>query len=300
MSKISVIIPVYNAEKTLRRLVKGLSTQIDKDFEAIFINDGSTDNGATREVCLKYHDFIIYLEKENGGCASALNYGIKYAKGEYVSWLSHDDLYYPEKIKYQINLYEKYNLDRKNVVISNSADLIDKDGNKIFHPKYSGKGYYDSFSAYKYLLFRKCFNGCGLLIPKNIFEKNIYFDETKRFVLDWQLWLKFAVNGVSFYIDKKVLVSNRCHSGQITQNQKELHYTETNQTIEEMLDLVRDNEKYLTELYYFSHTSGKFDPEVIYGEIKKRNYRINKARLFFLKTKSTIKKFLKALYHKMR
>lgn len=297
---VSIVIPVYNGTNYIDEAIKSAQNQTYKNIEIVVINDGSTDGGATREACLKYGDSIIYLEKENGGCASALNYGIKHAKGEYISWLSHDDLYYPEKVEYQVNLYEKYNLDKENVSISNGADLIDKDGNKIFHPNRGGKGLCDPLSSYKYLLFKECFNGCGLLIPKKIFEKGIYFDENKKFVLDWQLWLKFAVNGTSFYVDKKILVSNRHHSGQITQKQKELHYTEANCTVSELFEMLKDDEKYLVELYYFAHTSGKFDPKVIYEEIKSRNYKVNNFKLLFLKAKSFIKKELKKIYHKIR
>ncbi|HML43022.1 MAG TPA: glycosyltransferase family A protein, partial [Hyphomicrobium zavarzinii] len=56
----------------------------------VVVNDGSTDDGATERVALSFGERIRYVRKENGGVASALNRGIAEARGDYVSWLSHD------------------------------------------------------------------------------------------------------------------------------------------------------------------------------------------------------------------
>ena len=97
---VSIVIPVYNAEKYIERALKSLINQSYKNIEVIVVNDGSTDN--TEKIVKKYVDKIRYFYKENGGVASALNLGIKNMKGEYFSWLSHDDVYYTNKIERQI------------------------------------------------------------------------------------------------------------------------------------------------------------------------------------------------------
>ena len=219
---VSIVIPVYNGDNYVREAIDSALAQSYENIEIVVVNDGSPDDGKTRNACMEYEREIRYFEKENGGCSSAINYGIGKAEGEYISWLSHDDLYYPDKIEHQIRLYEKHNLDRNNTVISNVGDVIDSEGNKVFHPSYGRKGYLNSVEGFKYLLFEKCFNGCGLLIPKSLFEKGLYFREDMRFVLDWNLWLKFAIAGAEFFVDGKVLVSNRRHSAQVTVKQKEL------------------------------------------------------------------------------
>ena len=92
--KFSVIIPVYNAEETLPRCLDSLLAQSGNNIEIILVDDGSTDSSA--EICKKYaylHPEIKYLEKENGGVASALNYGIQHMTGDYFAWLSHDDVF---------------------------------------------------------------------------------------------------------------------------------------------------------------------------------------------------------------
>ena len=96
---VSIVIPAYNASNYLADSINSALAQTYKNIEIIVVNDGSKDNGATRTVAESFGDKIHYFEKENGGSSSALNYGIKQMKGEWFSWLSHDDLYYPKKIE---------------------------------------------------------------------------------------------------------------------------------------------------------------------------------------------------------
>ena len=93
---VSIVIPVYNGSDYLAEAIDSALAQTYGNIEIIVINDGSSDNGKTREVAGKYGDRIRYFEKENGGVPTALNLGIKEMKGDYFSWLSHDDVYFPE------------------------------------------------------------------------------------------------------------------------------------------------------------------------------------------------------------
>lgn len=89
---ISVIVPVYNAEKTLHRCVDSLLNQEYQDAEIILINDGSTDS--SDELCSMYQaldDRIVYLKKENGGVSSARNAGLDHARGKYITFVDSDD-----------------------------------------------------------------------------------------------------------------------------------------------------------------------------------------------------------------
>jgi glycosyltransferase involved in cell wall biosynthesis len=80
--KISIIIPAYNEEKVIKKTIESIiETQYPRK-EIILVNDGSTDN--TLDVAKQFKDKIIILHKENGGKASALNYGLVYAKGEII------------------------------------------------------------------------------------------------------------------------------------------------------------------------------------------------------------------------
>ncbi len=90
MPKVSIIVPVYNVENYVEKCLKTLVEQTLEDIEIIVVNDGSTDH---------FPNKIVYKEKENGGLSDARNYGMKYAKGEYIAFFDSDD--YVEKDMYE-------------------------------------------------------------------------------------------------------------------------------------------------------------------------------------------------------
>ena len=88
----SVIIPVYNAEGTLRRCLDSLVRQQFSDYELLIINDGSTDGSDA--ICREYastYSCVRYFVKENGGVSSARNLGLEQAEGEYILFVDSDD-----------------------------------------------------------------------------------------------------------------------------------------------------------------------------------------------------------------
>lgn len=92
MMKYSVIIPIYNAEKTLRRCLDSLLPQLNNDIEVLLINDGSSDNSA--KICKEYvakSPCFKYFEQENTGVSAARNLGIDKAIGDYIAFIDSDD-----------------------------------------------------------------------------------------------------------------------------------------------------------------------------------------------------------------
>ena len=90
--KYSIIIPVYNAENTIRRCIDSLLAEHYSDMELILIDDGSTDSSGA--ICAAYaenHECVHYLKKENGGVSTARNAGLDYASGAYVLFVDSDD-----------------------------------------------------------------------------------------------------------------------------------------------------------------------------------------------------------------
>ena len=139
---VTIVIPVYNGANYLNESISSALEQTYKNIEIIVVNDGSTDDGETEKIALSYGDKIKYLSKPNGGVSSALNLCIENMKGEWLSWLSHDDLYYPTKVEEEVNyvgkLLEKnpdLNLDK--VVVRCAAESIDIHGKTILKYNYS-------------------------------------------------------------------------------------------------------------------------------------------------------------------
>ena len=104
LKKLSVIIPVYNAEKTLKKCMESVLKQKDEDLEIVLINDGSTD--ASDKIIQEYKEknpkTISYYKKKNTGVADTRNYGIKKAKGKYILFLDADDIYMIDAVDQEI------------------------------------------------------------------------------------------------------------------------------------------------------------------------------------------------------
>jgi glycosyltransferase involved in cell wall biosynthesis len=95
--KISIIVPTYNRANMIGGCVQAALSQTTKDFELIIVSDGSTDE--TEEIIRSFRDpRIVFLEKENGGQASARNLGLANAKGEYIALCDDDDRFYPNHL----------------------------------------------------------------------------------------------------------------------------------------------------------------------------------------------------------
>ncbi|MGL4876269.1 MAG: glycosyltransferase [Clostridium sp.] len=107
--EISIIVPVYNVEKYLRRCIDSIINQTFKNFELILIDDGSTDN--CLKICNEYaekDDRIIVIHKNNEGCSVARNKGLKIAIGKYIGFVDSDDTIEPTMYEEMFNLIEKY------------------------------------------------------------------------------------------------------------------------------------------------------------------------------------------------
>lgn len=113
MIKVSVIVPIYNAEKYLRKCLDSVVNQSLKEIEIILINDGSTDSSA--EICQEYlcDSRVSYYSKENEGLAAARDDGMQRATGEYIGFVDSDDWLEPD-------MYEKM----YNAAKSNDSDVV--------------------------------------------------------------------------------------------------------------------------------------------------------------------------------
>ena len=126
---VSVVIPVYNGENYLRLAIESVLHQTFQDFEIIVIDDGSKD--CTPDVVQSFSDRVRYVRQENAGVAAAVNHGIRLARGRYFAWLSHDDLWAPEKLSAQLQALQRVD---GPAVCYTDIKLIDGEG-KVFDEK---------------------------------------------------------------------------------------------------------------------------------------------------------------------
>lgn len=92
---VSVIIPTYNRADLVCEAIQSVLDQTYQNFEIIVVDDGSTDD--TKQVLTLYKDKIIYIYQQNQGGSAARNTGLKHSKGEYISFVDSDDLWFLEK-----------------------------------------------------------------------------------------------------------------------------------------------------------------------------------------------------------
>lgn len=116
--KVSVILPVYNVEKYIGKCLDSLINQTLKEVQIICVDDGSTDGSLKIvEEYSKKCDRIVVVKQENGGAGAARNNGMKYATGEYLSFLDSDDFFEPNMLE---TAYNKAKADSADMVVFNS------------------------------------------------------------------------------------------------------------------------------------------------------------------------------------
>jgi len=207
--KVSIIIPVYNGSNYLREAIDSALAQTYKNIEVIVVNDGSKDGGKVEAIAKSYGDRIRYFYQDNGGVASALNFGIRKMTGDYFSWLSHDDIYYPLKIEVQINFLEKNKTD---VILYSDFEYINSDS-KFIRSKLIGnveprKFVYTLITSYP-------INGCTTLIPKTCFDIVGVFNENLMTTQDYELWFRMSKKYRFIHINN-ILIKSRLHHEQGT------------------------------------------------------------------------------------
>jgi glycosyltransferase involved in cell wall biosynthesis len=223
---VSVVVPVYNGANYLGAAIESILRQTYPNFEIVVVNDGSNDNGATERVALSYENRIKYFSKSNGGVASALNSAIREARGEYISWLSHDDLYIPDKLERQISFLAQQPEPGQCVVYGDYAVFSqDSDpGTPVGLPNIEPEDF-----RY-FITTQNILHGCTLLIPKAAFERHGWFNENLRTTQDYDLWFRMAKTE-RFIHFPGVVVLARSHGEQGTLRMIDVMMTEADQLL---------------------------------------------------------------------
>ncbi len=185
MPLISVIIPAYNAEKTIRETIESVLKQTFQDFEIIVINDGSED--ATLEIANSIKDSRLKVfSYPNAKQAASRNRGISHSTGEFLAFLDADDLWTPEKLEAQLKALQ----DNPQAAVAYSwSNCIDEKGNflrKASQSTTSGDVYA------KLLLCDFLDNGSNPLVRRDALEEVGGFDESLPPAEDWDMWIRLA------------------------------------------------------------------------------------------------------------
>lgn len=279
--KVSVIVPVYNVEKYLKRCLDNLINQTLSDIEIICVNDGSTDNSLEiLENYSKQDERIKIINQQNGGLSVARNTGMEVAVGEYIGFVDSDDWV-------DVDFYEKlYNAAKNNDCDIAVADFLRK------HPKKDKKRLHIkeekvySTPEDKYMICRTFREGC---VWNKIYRKSLLDKINLKFVPGMYYEDRDFTARSLFYSDKLVTVPNTYYNYfvnpvsivQTTMNEKKIeHYhLVRKQTVEFIIKnnidvpdglykYERDRFYLFGKLLYSIKESTKSDVIYLFGKIK--------------------------------
>ena len=245
--KVSIIIPTYNYGRYIEELVTNLQQQSYQNWEAILVDDGSTDN--THEIVERFTNIekrLIYLRISNSGCAGARQKGLERATGDFLQFLDADDFVSKDKLELQLG----YALNHSHDVISYS-DLVyfdDRFPDRHFPdfnmmgiewmPKFEG----NDLSILESLI-RNNFTAVSspLVSRKFVLDHNLSFDKGLDSKEDWLFWIECALAKASFiyFGDSRAKTLIRRHTTSLTLQTDTLQFGEVK--FREKLDAVIDS-----------------------------------------------------------
>lgn len=195
---VSVIIPAYNAEKTIEPVLNSVINQSFSNLEIIVVNDGSTDHTAEiiEKVSQQNKNQIIQIKQPNSGVSAARNTGMRKASGKYIALLDSDDIWKKEKIATQVDIMENH----PNIAVV----ATNKDDNN-----------FESFLSHTFeeltqITFRLMLYKNFLLTSTSLFKREIvdsigFFDETMRYSEDLDFFCRAAAKHVCFLYNKNMV-----------------------------------------------------------------------------------------------
>ena len=242
MYKVSVIVPIYNVEKYIKKCLNSLVNQTLQEIQIILVNDGSKDKSGeiAKEYAQMYKNKILYLEKENGGLSDARNYGIPYAEGEYIAFIDSDD--YIDENAYE-EMYDKAKKENSDYV---ECDFIWEYPNKNKIDRY--KEYTDlkeMFKNVRVVAWNKLIKRSLIEEHKIEFPKGLRYEDVEFFykMVPYYNKVSFVKEPLIHYIQRSSSISN-------TQNERT---KEIFTIMDNVIKYYKKNnlyEEYKTELEY--------------------------------------------------
>ena len=315
MTKLSVIVPVYNTEKYIKQCLESLAKQTMQDFEVIVVNDGSTDNSkkAIKDYMKSRKLNIKYLEKENGGLASARNYGIEHASGKYISFFDSDD-YLDKDLYKNLEKYMDEDIDLikfKMKTVDEKGNVIEKLDGPVFDVCTGEEGYKKLCTTDKYMdpaciyLYRREF-----FVENNFKYKLRYHEDfglTSLIMIQAKSFVSTEFFGYNYLQTEESLTRGKDYKKDVDRAKDMLAHYDNMITLIDAYYNISDETKDLVKRYYTNSVVLKAD--TLKGEDKKRYIKEIKDRFMYRnikpenlkqKVKRMLLKYNISLYLKMR
>ena len=256
-SLISIVIPIYNAEKYLEECLNSIKNQTYKNFEVIMVNDGSKDDSET--ICMNFlrsDSRFRYLKKENGGVSSARNVGLDNVEGDYITFIDADDWVDENYLDLLITTVKKNHSD---IVVSSYKQFNNID---VFYLRaYTIQEKYllnfekmnrDDFLTIfpKLMSINVCFNNAVAKLFRKELVKNLRFDTSIKYGEDLDFYFRLYLNVDSIsYVDEPTYVY-RMHGDSTTSNFNQEHAEQELTIFKQMYEKIQ--EIGLPSIHYFN------------------------------------------------
>ena len=200
------MIPTFNRPELLAPTLACLTRQTLTGIEVVVVDDGSADAARVRLVCEAFAPLVRLLRVANGGEAAAVNHGIEAARGEFVAFLSDDDVYSPELLSRSVAV-----LDENSAAIGTYPDwdIIDTSGYLVEEHRLP------DFDRKLMLVAHWCLPGPGAVIRRETLQRAGGRDTSFQFVSDFDLWLRATKYGPMVHLPQK-LAYWRLHAANLT------------------------------------------------------------------------------------
>lgn len=183
--KISVVVPMYNSEKTIIRALNSIKNQSYKgSYQIIVVNDGSKDDSyaMVNDYLFKNPELNIKLiDQVNGGVSKARNVGLKLSDGDFIAFLDSDDEWLPDKIEKQLLIFEK----------NPDIDVLATNRNNEYFESFFGKKFSKLTNISSRLLLLKNFlSPPTVMMRKKVITDVGYFDEEQKYAEEGNYWIR--------------------------------------------------------------------------------------------------------------
>lgn len=185
---ISVVMSAYNAEKTIKRAIQSILSQTFTDFEFIIINDGSTDNTLDTIKSFADNRIVLINKPQNQGLVSALNDGIKQAKGKYIARMDADDESLPNRFALQVEFLNK----NPDIGVIGTTVFKIKNGKKTTRSRKRNHQ-----QCLDKMVKNTCFAHPSTMLRKSVFDV-VSYDTNYLNAEDYKLWVDLAKQGIRF------------------------------------------------------------------------------------------------------
>lgn len=303
MEKISVIVPIYNSEKTLKKCIESIIGQTYSNIEIILVNDGSQDTSLDIMKEYKEKDSrIIMISQPNKGLSCARNTGIKNATGDYITFIDSDDYIEKDMLEDTINIFKKHDCD----VVRNNYKLAYKGGSVKFRDELEEeKNTLVEMKTQRNSIIKKVLLGKVqsyswlLTIKRKVIKKNqLLFDEDILFMEDIVFFMRllFVADNIFFYNEPKYYYY-QSNNNSLTKNQKSYIKNMNNILImkQRLIEILELNLKNQSEQYikiintiYTNALIGYLKISVI----KQQNYEMILKELKRMREQSRVKEML--------